>query len=483
MPRLPLLVTSLAVFAVFLDTTVLFVAFPDIVASFPDVAPAQLSWVLNAYTIVFAALLVPFGKLADRVGHKRLFLSGSALFTVASLLCGLAPAAWALVAFRVVQAAAAAALLPSSLALVLKATPRAQVPVALAIWGATGAVAGAIGPSLGSVLIEAGGWRWVFLLNLPVGALIVIAGIRFLAESIDRDTVLPAPGGVLLLIAGSVLLTLGLVRGADWGWTAPQTGLALVSGVAVLALLMQHQLHSSRPAVDLALFSSPNFNWAVVAGGVYGAAFSAMFLSSVLFLTDVWQYSIVEAGLGISPGPALVAVLAPAMGRLAARVGQRPLLVGGGLVYALAGVWRLLLFDAEPSYVATYLPSMLISGIGVALCIPQLSSVVGQALPPGLLGVGSGVSQAARQLGATAGVALTIAFVSGATSVEAALDRFDRAWWLIVAGGLATSLLCLPLRTGSRDLGPEPVLPLLAGPVPAPMPGPGSLASPAPVAD
>ena len=154
-----LFVSSLAVFAVFLDTTVLFVAFPNITASFPDVAPQQLSWVLNGYTIVFAALLIPMGKLADRRGHKSMFLIGSVVFTLSSLLCAVAPGPWSLVAARVLQAAGGATLVPSSLALVLRGTPRHRVPVALAIWGATGAVAGAAGPTLGAALVEAGGWR------------------------------------------------------------------------------------------------------------------------------------------------------------------------------------------------------------------------------------------------------------------------------------------------------------------------------------
>jgi hypothetical protein len=264
-----------------------------------------------------------------------------------------------------------------------------------------------------------------------------------LAELVDPDTVLPGATGVLLLIAGSVLLTLGLVRGDDWGWTTPRTSLVIAGGLVVLGVLVLHQRRSGRPAVDPSLFRSANFSWAVAASAVYGAAFSAMFLSSVLFLTDVWQYSIIRA--------AIVAVLAPFMGQLATRIGQRPLLVVGGLVYAATGVWRLAYFGAEPAYLTAYLPSMAISGVGVALCIPQLSSVVGQALPPTLLGVGSGVSQAARQLGATAGVALAISFLAGATSIGDALGRFDRVWWLILAGGVITSLLCVRLQTGTRD--------------------------------
>lgn len=188
-----LAVSALAVLAAFLDTTVLFVAFPDIAASFDTVAPAQLSWVLNGYTIVFAALLVPVGKVADRVGHRRAFLVGSAIFTVGSVLCAVAPTAGVLIAFRLIQAVGAATLLPSSLALILRAFPRAKIPLAVAIWGASGAVAGALGPTLGAALVEVGGWRWVFVINMPIGIATVIAGRRNLTESKDPTTTLPAP--------------------------------------------------------------------------------------------------------------------------------------------------------------------------------------------------------------------------------------------------------------------------------------------------
>ncbi len=450
---------SLATFAVFLDTTVLFVAFPDIKESFSDVAPAQLSWVLNAYTIVFAALLVPFGKLADRRGHKTMFLVGSAVFTAASLLCAVAPSPSLLVAARVVQAAGAAALVPSSLALVLRATPREKIPVALALWGATGAVAGAVGPTLGAALVEAGGWRWVFLINLPVGLVTVVSGRRTLVQSRDADTVVPAPAGVALLVAGSVLVTLGLVRGDDWGWVSAATIGSVVAGVAVLAVFVVHQSRTSAPAMDLALFASPNFRWANAATIAFGIAFSSMFLSSILFLTAIWQWSILEAGFGVAPGPAMVAVLAPIAGRTAAAVGQRPLLIAGGLFYAIGGLWRLLFLDAHVDYVGTYLPSMVFTGIGVALCFPQLSSVVGQSLPPNRLGVGGAVNQALRQFGGTLGVALAVALTSEATGLTDALARFDRVWWLIIIGGVATSLLSIPLRTGAATaLGaPEPI--------------------------
>ncbi|MFN3258248.1 MAG: DHA2 family efflux MFS transporter permease subunit [Ilumatobacter sp.] len=456
-----LAVSSLAVLAAFLDTTVLFVAFPDIVASFDDVAPAQLSWVLNAYTIVFAALLVPAGKIADRVGHKRAFLVGSAVFTVGSMLCGVAPSAELLIAFRLVQAVGAATLLPSSLALILRAFPPQKVPVAVAIWGATGAVAGALGPTLGAALVEVGGWRWVFFINLPIGIATLVIGRRLLAESKDPSTALPAWSGVVLIIMSAGFVSLGVVQSEEWGWADGRTIGSIIAGVVLLGVFVRHQRVTSRPAVDLELFSIPNFSWGNAASMAFGVAFTAMFFSSILFLTEVWGYSILRAGFAVAPGPALVAVLAPRFGALAGKVGQRPLLLIGGALFAVGGLWRLVFLSVEPAYVIDYLPSMFFTGVGVALCLPQLSSVVAQALPPNRLGVGGGVNQAIRQFGGTLGVALTIAFVGRPTSLAEANDHFGLVWWLLVAGGVATSLLAAPLgRIGpsAAPSGPAPVV-------------------------
>jgi EmrB/QacA subfamily drug resistance transporter len=445
--KLTLAVASLAVLAVFLDTTVLFVAFPDIIATFDTVEPAQLSWVLNAYTIVFAALLVPAGKFADRLGHKRAFLAGSVLFTVASMACGLAPSAGVLIAFRVVQAVGAATLIPSSLALLLRAFPPAKVPFAVAIWGASGAVAGALGPTLGAVLVEAASWRWVFFVNLPIGVFTVVAGRRVLRESKDETATVPAPLGVVLIALAAGLVSLGLVQSESWGWADVRTIASILGGLVVLAVFVAHQRSTPAPALNMELFAINNFSWGNAATFAFGTAFTAMFFSSILFLTQVWQYSILRAGFAVAPGPALVAVLAPFVGNLAGRIGQRPLILTGGVVFAIGGLWRLVFLTGTPAYVADYLPSMLFTGLGVSMCLPQLSSVVAQSLPPNRLGVGGGSNQAIRQFGGTFGVALTIAFLAAPESVSAALSNFDLVWWLLIAGGVLTSLLSIPLVT------------------------------------
>jgi EmrB/QacA subfamily drug resistance transporter len=459
--RRTLTIASLATLATFLDTTILYVAFPDISATFSGTDAAELSWVLNAYTIVFAALLIPAGKVADRVGHRKVFLGGSALFTVASVACGLAPTAETLIAFRVVQAVGAAALIPSSLALVMRAFPRDQIPKAVAIWGAAGAVAGALGPTLGAAIVEGMGWRWAFYLNLPIGVFTVVAGARTVRESSDPETRVPSAIGVVLVAFAAGLLSYGVVESDRFGWTGGRTLAVLGAGVLLAVAFVAHQRRSPAPVLDLDLFRLPNFRWGNLAMLSFGVAFSAMFFGSILFLTEVWGWSILKAGFGVAPGPALVALVAPRAGVLAGRIGQRPILITGGLLYAAGGLYRVVMLGPDVDYVADYLPSMLLTGLGVAFCLPQLSSVVAQALPPNRIGIGGAALQAGRQLAGTFGVAVTIAFLGAPTDTADLLAGFDRIWWLIVAGGLVTSLMVLPMRTRVVPAAPPSAEPIL----------------------
>ena len=301
---------------------------------------------LNAYTIVFAAMLIPAGKLADRIGHRKVFLAGSIVFTVASMACGLAPSAELLIVFRIVQAVGAAALIPSSLALVMHAFAHDQLPRAVAIWGAAGAVAGALGPTLGAAIVEGLGWRWAFFINLPVGIYTVVAGRKNLHESSDPNTQVPSLVGVVLIAAAAGLLSYGLVGTDDYGWLSARTLGVLVAGLVVLAVFVAHQQHTTAPALDLDLFRIPNFRWANLAMLVFGTAFAALFFGSILFLTDVWGWSVLQAGFGVAPGPVVVGLVAPRAGKLAGRIGQRPLLIAGGVLFASCGLLRLV--DARP---------------------------------------------------------------------------------------------------------------------------------------
>jgi EmrB/QacA subfamily drug resistance transporter len=438
-------IASLAAFMVFLDTQVLFVAFGDIRASFPDVSFATMSWTLSAYTIALAAALVPSGRLADRFGRRRTFLVGLVAFTLASALCAAATSPALLVAFRVVQALGAAALVPASLAIVLSVFPPAKVPAAVAIWGAIAALAAAVGPTAGGLLVEAWGWRSVFLVNLPVGAAAMVLAVRRVPESREEHaTRFPDPLGILLLAGALSLLALGIVQSDQWHWVSVRTIGVLAIGLGVLVAFVVRTLDHPHPALDLTLFGARSFRWANIATAAFTIGFTAMFFAQVLFLTQIWGYGIVKTGLVMIPGPVVVMVLAPYFGRLAGRVGQRALLVPGGLVYAASGAWLLAVMDTRPAWVEHLLPGALLGGLGVALVIPHLTSAAVQGLPPDSFGAGSAVNQAIRQFGATFGVALTVALLGTVTPLNA-LDHFHRVWWMLLACGVLTSVAALAL--------------------------------------
>jgi EmrB/QacA subfamily drug resistance transporter len=449
-------VASLAAFMVFLDTQVLFVAFDDIRASFPSVSFATMSWTLSAYTIALAAALVPAGRMADRFGRRRTFLIGLVAFTLASVLCAFAPTAGLLVAFRVVQALGAAALVPASLALVLSVFPSARVPVAVAVWGAVAALAAAVGPTAGALLVQGWDWRAVFLANVPVGLVALVLSLRLLPESREATRArFPDPLGILLLAGALTLLALGIVQSDQWHWASATTIGVLLGGLVVLGWFVRRTLSVPHPALDLRLFARPSFRWANIATAAFTIGFTAMFFALIQFLIGVWHYSIVRAGLAMIPGPLVVLVLAPQLGRVAARFGQRALLVPGGLVYAASGVLLLALVDTEPAWAAHLLPVSLLSGLGVSLVIPHLTSAAVQGLPPDEFGAGSAVNQAIRQFGATFGVALTVALLGTVTPLNA-LDHFQRVWWMLLVCGVLTSAAALALPGRVRPA--EPVL-------------------------
>jgi EmrB/QacA subfamily drug resistance transporter len=455
-PWTVLAIASTATFMVMLDTQVLFVAFADIRASFPSVSFATMSWTLSAYTIALAATLVAAGRMTDRFGRRRTFVTGLVVFTLASLLCGLAPAPGLLVAFRVVQAFGAAALMPSSLALVLSVFPPARVPVAVATWGAAGAFAAGVGPTAGALLVEGFGWRSVFLANVPVGVVAVVLAIRLLPES--REAVrerFPDVLGILLLAGSLTLLSLGIVQSEQWGAISVRTTLVVACGLAVLAWFIRRSLLVPHPALDLSLFRRPSFRWANITTAVFTIGFTAMFFSLIQFMTTVWHYSVVETGLAMMPAAFIVMVMAPQMGRVAARYGQRRLLVPGGLVYAASGAYLLFSLDADPSWATDLLPASLLTGLGASLVLPQLTSAAVRELSSDEYGAGAAVNQAIRQFGATFGIALTVALLAGATPSDA-VEHFQRVWSMILGCGVLASVAALALPRANRPVAPAP---------------------------
>ena len=247
--RSTVLIACAGAFLAFLDTTIVNIAFPDISRSFEGAGRDSLSWVLDGYFVVIAALLVPAGGLADRFGHKRIFLLGIAGFTGASLLCALAPTLETLIAARVLQGVGAALIAPASLAIVLDQFPPERRAAGVGLWGAAAAAAAATGPTLGGALVELSDWRLVFLVNLPLGAAIVWFGARRLVERPVLDSRLPDLPGAALLAASLALLTLGIVEGNDWGWAAAPTLAAFAAAALLLGAVVARSTRHPRPIV------------------------------------------------------------------------------------------------------------------------------------------------------------------------------------------------------------------------------------------
>ncbi|MCF6744201.1 MFS transporter [Blastococcus sp. KM273128] len=453
-PGLVLLVVSAAVFLAALDLFIVNVAFPALSRSL-DASTTALSWVLNGYTIGFAALLAPAGRVADRIGRRRVFLAGLATFGAGSLGCALAWDVGSLVAFRVVQSTGAALVTATSLALLLHTFPPVRRAQAIAVWSAVGGVAAALGPPIGGLLVEAS-WRWVFLVNLPVVVAALVVGLRVLPESWDEaETRRPDVVGTALLVLAVGALAYALVDAPERGWAD-----AVVLGsfaVAALAggLVVARAARAPRgtvPVLPLPLFRARAFALACLSIAAFMAAFAAMLLGNVLWLTGGWGYTAVEAGFALVPGPLLAALAAVPAGRLGARVGCGVVAAAGTALFALGGLWWLTRVGAEPGYLADFLPGQLLTGLGVGLTLTNLSAAASSALPPGALATGTATFGASRQLGATLGVALLLAAVARSGGE---LPGSDRGWLLVVVLAAAASALSLAIgRARHPDLTP-----------------------------
>ncbi|HEX2085018.1 MAG TPA: DHA2 family efflux MFS transporter permease subunit [Solirubrobacteraceae bacterium] len=474
-PRiLALLAICGGVFLAFLDTTIVNTSFPDIRRGFEDASPAELSWILDGYFIVLAALLVPAGGLADRLGRRRVFLGGVALFVVTSLLCAVAPTWQLLVVARVLQGVGAAIAVPASLALLLPLFPPERRAAGVGIWGAAAALAAAIGPPLGGVLVEVADWRWIFLVNLPLGALVLLAGVRGLQESRDpAATGLPDLLGSALAAASLGLLALGLVQGNAWGWGSAGTLGSFAGAAVLLAAVVARCVSHPRPIVDLALLRIPSFRHGTLGTLLFAAAFFSMILGNILFLTGVWGYSVLDAGLAVAPGPLASAIVAGPAGGLADRFGHRAVIVPGALVYA-AGLVVLRSAGLEPDYLGTWLPGQVLVGIGIGLAFPTLGAAAAADIPPERFGVASAVTGAGRQLGAVLGTALLIAIVGEPETVVAAADVADDAYVFGIGAALLSGAVALRLAPrASAPAASSPSLPgTVAGPAAAPAAAP-----------
>ena len=453
-PRTVLAVASLGVFMAFVDATIVNIAFPSIERSFSDASLSSLSWILNAYNIVVAALLVGAGRIADLVGRRRAFRAGLVVFTVASGLCALAPSVLLLVLARILQAIGAAVLVPCSLALVLHAFPEERRAHAVAMWTATAALAAGIGPSLGGVLVSISDWRLAFLVNIPFGLIAyVLAGRRLVESRVPGLRRLPDLAGAAVLAGGIGALTLAIIKGPEWGWGDPRVLAAFVVSVALVTVFVRRCARHRVPLIDLELFGVGDVAAANALTVVGAAGFFAYTLCNVLFLTFVWRYSVLQAGLAITPGPFVVVAIARPASALAARIGLRIVLATGALLWAAGLLWFITRADLQPAYLSVWLPGMILLGLGAGICFPNISSAAVTSAPGERFATATALNSVARQLGAVLGVALLVAIV-GTPGPADALAAFHRGWWF--AAGCFAAVAVGTLTLGRRARPPVP---------------------------
>lgn len=444
--RIVFAVTALGAFMASLDLSIVNVAFPALERSFPSDPRAALAWVITSYGIVFGSLLVIAGRTADRIGSRRVFFAGLGVFTVGSALCGLAPSVLLLVVGRVIQGCGAAALLPASLSLLLDAFPTERRSQVVALWAGVGALAVATGPSLGAALITIGGWRWAFFVNVPIGAVAWLAGRRVLTRSrAGVPGATPDYLGAVLIAVTLASLVLGITEGPTWGWSSAPIIACFAGALIIGTLFLFRSARHPEPVLDLTLFRARSFTVANIATFLYAMAFFAMLLGNILFLTSVWHYSILAAGLAVTPGPLVVAVVSGFAGRAASRVGFRKVLLVGFAIFVAGLCWFATRVGLQPDYLAVWLPGTLIIGLGIGMTFPVLGAAAVSSLHQNRFAVGSAVNQTARQVGGAFGIALLVVILGTPHGAVDALNHFHALWWygavMAVFSGLACTLI------------------------------------------
>jgi EmrB/QacA subfamily drug resistance transporter len=397
-----LVAVCVAIFMLLLDITVVNVALPDIQRSLHS-SFSDLQWVVNAYALTLAALLLTSGSVADLIGRKRVFVTGLLVFTIASALCGLSRSALMLNLARAVQGVGGAMMFATSLALIAQAFHGKERGTAFGAFGAVTGAAVAVGPVLGGVITSGIGWEWIFFVNVPIGALAVFVTLKHVADSRD-----PGATGVdwagLVTFSGSLfLLVYALVQGNDKGWGSTEIlGFLIAAAVLLVAFVIVEQ-RQSRPMLDLALFRRPAFTGANIVAFAISASFFAMFLYLTLYIQDVLGYSPLQAGLRFLPTTLLSFVVAPIAGRLSVRVPVR-LLLGSGLALVGAGLLAMTGIDAASDWTAL-IPGFVLGGAGIGLINPPLASTAIGVVPPQRSGMASGINSTFRQVGIATGIA------------------------------------------------------------------------------
>ena len=456
---LALAAAGLAMFLVGMDGSIVNVAFPSLREDFDGVSNAQLSWVLNAYVLVYAALLVVSGRLADRVGRLRVMSIGLTVFVLASIGVAVSPSALFLVGMRGLQGVGAALITPASMGLVIASWPAERRATAVTLWGACFASANAFGPAVGAGIIELASWRWAFVINLPLGVIALTLSKRVFVET-PKDGSAAKPdvlgGGLLALSTG--LLVLAIVQGRDWvgswveivAWPVRLSiqpfPMSILIGITCFVAFIYRNARHAEPILPRALVVIPSFRRASLALFVFALGMYALMLSLVLFLTDAWEYSIGVTGLSSAFAALVVTVAAMVAGPLADRYGHRLVAGPGTFICALGMLWWITMLNEQPNYLIGYLPGLVLSACGMGLTLGVLAAAGVSEVNPQFFSLAGGVTQTARQFGGALGLAAMFAITGEPTGPADAYGAYKWAFAFIMLSSITACLLASQVK-------------------------------------
>ncbi|WP_171074054.1 MFS transporter [Nonomuraea basaltis] len=433
----PLAAACLGAFMLLVDVTIVMVALPQITADL-HLSFAGTQWLLDGYVLALAALLLAAGSLADHAGRRRVYLVALAVFALASLACGLAPSGGVLLAARVVQGAGGAAMMATTLALISSTYHGRQRGIAFGVWGGVNGAAAAVAPVLGGLLTEHLNWRAIFLVNLPISLAAAWLTLRAVKESRLPGAGRPDWAGMVTFTVAAGALTYGLIEAGQYGWTAARTLVPLGAAAVALVAFLVVETRSARPMLDLRLFADRSFSGIMAGAGLLMPAAFACLAFTSLWLQGDLGLGPVLAGLALAPMAATSLVVSIAASRLLPRLSPRAA-VGAGLLLIGAGAFLQGTLDQHSAWTALA-PGLVVTGVGVGLAIPSLSSAAMAFAPPPRAGMAAGAVNTVRQLGYALGIAVLGLLYQGDPAPHAALNDVYRASAVI---GLVAGLLVL----------------------------------------
>ena len=409
------------------------IAIPVLEDEFPDAGLATISWVVSGFNVAQVTFMLLGGRLADRLGRRKIFLRGLALFAIGAALSGIAPTIELVIASRVAQAIGVSFMLPASLTAVLPEFPPERHGSVVSYWSAMGVFGAAVAPTVAAGILEVSGWRAVFLSAVPIALLALIAGRSIMRPGLVAEN--PPPLDLVGVATGTLTIggaVIAIVQGRIWGWTSPAILLLIAISILSAIVFVRSSLRHPEPLLDFGLWKLPRFSVTTLAGAAISTSTSATWFLYPLFMVEVWDYSILQVGLAMTPGPGVLVLLAPLAGKLADRIGYRIPMIIGATMATLGTAWMAWMLEPGGTYVVAFLPGTLSIGSGMALMLGPANAAALSDVPPAQLSSANAAYSTARSASAALGVAISAAII-GDTAVGERLGAFRASWWTMVA--------------------------------------------------